>query len=95
MTELTLPFRPPFQGRQMPVTERDSIEMEKPEWLIQMETALEMLNEGVVIAATPWFVAPGTPKNAHLSMVYSGFRYVLPSTAGTLLRVPGLVRLEQ
>ena len=35
-----------------------------------------------------WFVAPGTPKNAHLSMVYAGFRYVLPSTAGTLLRVP-------
>ena len=24
----------------------------------------------------------------HLSMVYAGFRYVLPTTAGTLLRVP-------
>ena len=34
----------------MPVTERDSIEMEKPEWLIQMETVLEVLNEGVLIA---------------------------------------------
>jgi len=30
----------------------------------------------------------GRDKNAHLSMVYAGFRYVLPSSAGTLLRVP-------
>jgi hypothetical protein len=36
----------------------------------------------------PNLQTPGTPKNAHLSMVYPGFRYVLPSTAGTLLRVP-------
>ena len=50
MTELTLPFHPPFQGRQMPLTERDCIEMEKPEWRIQMETMLEVLNEGVVMA---------------------------------------------
>jgi PAS domain S-box-containing protein len=34
----------------MSVTRRDSIEMEKPEWLTQMETVLEVLNEGVVIA---------------------------------------------
>jgi sulfur carrier protein ThiS len=40
------------------------------------------------LTRAPWFVAPGTPKNAHLSMVYAGFRYILPSTAGTLLRVP-------
>jgi len=33
----------------MSVTRRDSIEMEKPEWLTQMETVLEVLNEGVVI----------------------------------------------
>src|SRR5258708_18993848 len=33
----------------MPVTTGDSIEMEKPEWLTQMETVLEVLNEGVVI----------------------------------------------
>jgi hypothetical protein len=33
-------------------------------------------------------VGTGDPKNAHLSMVYAGIRYVLPSTAGTLLRVP-------
>ena len=25
----------------------------------------------------PWYVAPGDPKNAHLSTVYAGIRYVL------------------
>jgi sigma-B regulation protein RsbU (phosphoserine phosphatase) len=33
----------------MSVTTGDSIEMEKPEWLSQMETVLEVLNEGVII----------------------------------------------
>jgi len=34
----------------MPVTSKDWTEMEKPEWLTQMETVLEVLNEGVIIA---------------------------------------------
>lgn len=34
----------------MPVTMKDSIEMERPEWLTQIETVLEVLNEGVLIA---------------------------------------------
>ena len=34
----------------MSVTKKDSIEMEKPEWLAQIEKVLEVLNEGVVIA---------------------------------------------
>ena len=34
----------------MPMNGRDSIETQRPEWLIQMETVLEVLNEGVVIA---------------------------------------------
>jgi hypothetical protein len=46
----------------MPVTERDSIEMEKPEWLIQMETVLEMLNEGVVIADDTLVCGPRHPE---------------------------------
>jgi PAS domain S-box-containing protein len=33
----------------MSVTMKGSIEMEQPEWLTQMETVLEVLNEGVVI----------------------------------------------
>jgi len=40
------------------------------------------------LTRAPWFVAPNDPRNAHLSMVYVGVRYVLPSTSGTLLRVP-------
>jgi PAS domain S-box-containing protein len=34
----------------MSLTTGDSIQMEKPEWLTQMETVLEVLNEGVIIA---------------------------------------------
>jgi PAS domain S-box-containing protein len=34
----------------MSVTGRDSIETQMPEWLTQMETVLEVLNEGVIIA---------------------------------------------
>jgi PAS domain S-box-containing protein len=34
----------------MPLITGDSIEMKKPEWLTQMETVLEVLNEGVIIA---------------------------------------------
>jgi PAS domain S-box-containing protein len=34
----------------MPVNGRDSIDTEKPEWLTQIETVLEVLNEGVLIA---------------------------------------------
>jgi sigma-B regulation protein RsbU (phosphoserine phosphatase) len=34
----------------MPMTRTDSIDMQKPEWLTQMETVLEVLNEGVIIA---------------------------------------------
>jgi phosphoserine phosphatase RsbU/P len=34
----------------MSVTSGDSIEMEKPDWLIQMESVLEVLNEGVIIS---------------------------------------------
>ena len=39
-----------YSGRQMPVTAGDSIKMEKPEWLSQMEAVLEVLNEGVIVA---------------------------------------------
>ncbi|MGC1417569.1 MAG: SpoIIE family protein phosphatase [Candidatus Acidiferrum sp.] len=34
----------------MPMTEKDPIGEEKPEWLTQMETVLEVLNDGVIIA---------------------------------------------
>jgi hypothetical protein len=50
--------------------------------------ALQYYTQYSYLTRDPWYVAPGGPKNAHLSMVYFGFRYVLPSTSGTLLRVP-------
>jgi hypothetical protein len=40
------------------------------------------------LTRAPRYVAPDNPKNAHLSMVYAGFRCVLPTTARALLRVP-------
>jgi hypothetical protein len=50
--------------------------------------ALQTYVQYSYLTRDPWFVAPDAPKNAHLNMVYGGFRYVLPSSAGTLLRVP-------
>ena len=50
--------------------------------------ALQLYTQYSYLTRAPWYVAPGNPKNAHLSMVYSGIRYVLPSTSGTLLEVP-------
>jgi hypothetical protein len=50
--------------------------------------ALQWYTQYSYLTRAPWYVGPGDPKNAHLSMIYFGFRYVLPSTSGTLLRVP-------
>ena len=50
--------------------------------------ALQTYVQYSYLTRAPWSVVPGDPKNAHLSMFYAGFRYVLPSSAGTLLRVP-------
>ena len=57
-------------------------------WKDRRWGALQSYVQYSYLTRAPWFVAPGEPKNAHLNMVYAGFRYVLPSTAGTLLRVP-------
>src|SRR5271170_7701714 len=38
------------QGHSMPVTSSGWLDAEKPEWLAQMETVLEVLNEGVIVA---------------------------------------------
>ena len=50
--------------------------------------ALQFYTQYSYLTRAPWYVAPGMPKNAHLSMVYAGFRYILPSTSGTLQSVP-------
>jgi hypothetical protein len=57
-------------------------------WKSQRYGALQYYTQYSYLSRAPWFVAPGDPRNAHLSMVYAGIRYVLPSTSGTLLRVP-------
>ena len=57
-------------------------------WKYRRYGALQTYAQYSYLTRAPWFVDPGTPKNAHLSMVYAGFRYVFPSTSGTLERVP-------
>jgi hypothetical protein len=49
--------------------------------------AVQLYAQYSYLTRAPWYVAPGQPKNAHLSMVFAGFRYILPSTSGTLERV--------
>ena len=57
--------------------------------------AREAYTQYSYLTRAPWYVGPGDPKNAHLSMIYFGFRYLLPSTSGTLLRVPYPNREEE
>jgi hypothetical protein len=57
-------------------------------WKSDKYGALQYYTQYSYVNRTPWFGAPGAPRNAHLSMAYVGFRYVLPSTSGSLLRVP-------
>ncbi len=48
-------------------------------WKSEKYGTLQYYTQYSFVSRDPWFVAPGAPKNAHLSMVYAGFRYVLPS----------------
>jgi hypothetical protein len=40
--------------------------------------ALQWVNQYSYLERVPWYVAPGSSKNAHLSMVYTDLHYVLP-----------------
>ncbi len=40
--------------------------------------ALQMITQYSYLSRAPWYVAPATPKNAHLSMAYLDIRYILP-----------------
>ncbi len=57
-------------------------------WQNPRHGALQAYIQYSYLTRAPWYVAPGTPEDAHLSMVYGGFRYVLPTTSGTLAQVP-------
>jgi hypothetical protein len=57
-------------------------------WKSDAHGALQYYTQYSYLTRAPWFIAPGSPRDAHLSMVYAGVRYVLPSTSGFILRIP-------
>lgn len=82
-----------YGGPRSPNTNNRAIQQVTFDWLLtfwksERYGALQYYTQYSYLTRAPWFVAPDDPKNAHLSMVYAGIRYVLPSTSGTLLRVP-------
>ncbi|MGC1998235.1 MAG: hypothetical protein WA658_00160, partial [Candidatus Acidiferrales bacterium] len=82
-----------FGGPGSPNTNNRFIQQATFDWLLtfwksQRFGALQYYTQYSYLSRAPWFVAPENPRIAHLSMVYAGIRYVLPSTSGTLLRVP-------
>ena len=82
-----------FGGPGSPNTNNRAIQQVTFDWLQtfwkqKRYGALQSYVQYSYLTRAPWFVAPGNPRNAHLNMVYFGLRYVLPSTSGTLLRVP-------
>ncbi len=40
--------------------------------------ALSLITQYSYLTRTPWYIASGAPKNAHLSMAYADLRYTLP-----------------
>ncbi len=82
-----------FGGPGSPNTNNRAIQQATFDWISTFWTnprhgALQAYTQYSYLTRAPWYVAPGTPKNAHLSMVYLGLRYVLPTTSGTLAKVP-------
>ena len=82
-----------YGGPGSPNTNNRAIQQVTFDWLLtfwknERYGALQYYTQYSYLTRAPWYVAPGDPKDAHLSMVYAGIRYVLPSTSGTLLRVP-------
>jgi len=82
-----------YGGPGSPNTNNRAIQQITFDWLLtfwknERYGALQYYTQYSYLTRAPWYVAPGGPRNAHLSMVYAGLRYVLPSTSGTLLRVP-------
>jgi hypothetical protein len=49
-------------------------------WKSPRYGTLQFYTQYSYLSRAPWFVATDAPKNAHLSMVYAGVRFVLPST---------------
>lgn len=47
-------------------------------WKSPRYGALQLITQYSYLTRAPWFVAPGSPKNAHLSQAYADIRYILP-----------------
>lgn len=47
-------------------------------WRNPQYGAVNLVTQTSYLSRAPWFVATGAPKNAHLMMVYTSLRYVLP-----------------
>ena len=47
-------------------------------WRHPQYGAVVLITQTSYLTRSPWFVAIGQPKNAHLTMVYTSLRYVLP-----------------
>ncbi|MDE3180892.1 MAG: DUF536 domain-containing protein [Acidobacteriota bacterium] len=47
-------------------------------WKSQRYGALQLITQYSYLTRAPWFVAPGSPKNANLSEAYADIRYVIP-----------------
>jgi hypothetical protein len=82
-----------YGGPGSPNTNNRTIQQATFDWLFtfwksERFGALQYYTQYSYLTRAPWYVAPGSPRDAHLSMVYVGIRYVLPSTTGSLLRVP-------
>ena len=82
-----------YGGPGSPNTNNRAIQQATFDWLLtfwksERYGALQYYTQYSYLTRAPWYVAPGSPRDAHLSMVYVGIRYVLPSTTGSLLRVP-------
>ena len=82
-----------FGGPGSPNTNNRAIQQATFDWISTFWSnprhgAAQVYTQYSYLTRAPWYVAPGTPRNAHLSMVYVGLRYVLPTTSGTLAKVP-------
>lgn len=47
-------------------------------WRDPQHGALQLITQGSYVTRSPWFIAAGAPKNAHLGMAWVDLRYVLP-----------------
>src|SRR5580693_2687043 len=73
-----------FGGPGSPNTNNRAIQQATFDWISTFwqnprHGALQAYTQYSYLTRAPWYVPSGTPKDAHLSMVYVGLRYVLPT----------------